>query len=308
MDSKSQVLAIVGATATGKTDAALEVAEAVGAEIVSCDSMQAYFGMDIGTAKPSRLQRARVPHHMIDVFDPSHDLTVAEYQAMSREVIDALSGRGRMPLLVGGSGLYFRAVVDELRFQPRSAEVRTRLEEEAHSYGAEELHARLAEQDSVAAERIDARNVRRTVRALEVIELTGQPFSKDQTWSYESRYELKVAGLNRSRADLWNRIEERVDRMLAAGLNEEARALQRRGMGRTARQALGYRQILDAPESAIPGEVRDAIVGATKKFARRQESWFGNDPRIVWFDADQRHLAARIAKLFLGPSAGSGHA
>jgi tRNA dimethylallyltransferase len=298
------VAALVGATATGKTDAALEIAEAIDAEIVSCDSMQAYRGMDIGTAKPSRAQLARVPHHMIDVFEPSEDVTVAHYQAMSREAIGSVARRGRIPLLVGGSGLYFRAVVDALDFPPRAPTVRKRLEIEARHRGPGPMHERLAALDPRAAARIDARNVRRTVRALEVIEVTGRPFSEGYAWSPDSRYELCVAGLSRARADLFARIEARVDRMLSAGLILEARELERHGLGGTARQALGYRQVLDAAGSATIDDIRDAIVRATKKFARRQESWFRADPRIRWFDAATPGTTAKLVE-HLGTAARS---
>lgn len=251
--------------------------------------MQLYRGMDIGTDKATPEMQKRVPHHLLDLFEPQHDVTVAEFQRLGRIAIDDISFRGRVPLLVGGSGLYFRALVDDLVFPPRSDEVRSRLEEEAESLGEAHLYARLQEFDPVAAARIEPKNVRRTVRALEVIELTGKPFSDNDAWDlYESRYDLTVLGLTRPRDVLYERIAMRVDRMLAGGLIDEARSLGPT-MGRTARQALGYKQILDAADASAD-VWRDEIVRATKRFARRQESWFRSDPRVRWMGADETEL------------------
>ena len=278
----TRVAAIVGPTAVGKTELSLRIAEQLDAEIVSVDSMQVYRGMDIGTAKPDAEARARVPHHLLDLFDPSHDVTVSEFQELARAAIADISGRGKLPLLVGGSGLYYRAIVDELAFPPRHEDVRQRLEDEAEEIGAEALHERLVGLDPQAASKIEPGNVRRTVRALEVIEITGRPFSENVTWeTYESIYDLTAIGLTRPREDLFDRIARRVDEMLEEGLVEEVRRVEAGGMSRTARQALGYRQVLELDEN----DVRDGIVKATKKFARRQESWFRADPRIRWIDA-----------------------
>jgi len=294
-----RVCALVGPTAVGKTLAALEVAESIGAEIVSVDSMQVYRAMDIGTDKAGPEVRARVPHHLLDLCDPDHELTVAEFQGLARDAIEDIAGRGRTPLLVGGSGLYFRAVVDDLEFPPRSLELRTSLEERIDELGAEALYAELRELDPWAASRIEPNNARRIVRALEVIELTGRPFSANTAWDrYESRYDLRVAGLERPREELYERIEQRVERMVERGLAEEVRALDQRGMSATARQALGYKQILDAGPNADPEGVRGEIVRATKRFARRQLSWFKSDPRIEWVDPSDPALADRLRALF----------
>jgi tRNA dimethylallyltransferase len=298
------VAAIVGATATGKSALAVEVAQRLGAEIVSVDSMQIYKGLDAGTAKPPPDLRERVPHHLVDVIDPSHVLTVAEFQELGRAAIDDISERGRLPLLVGGSGLYYRAVVDDLVFPPTDESVRSALESQAEELGAEALHARLRGLDEKAAAKIEPKNVRRTVRALEVIELTSRPFSESAAaWNrYKSCYELRSAGLERDRSELRERVAARVDDMLTAGLIEEARDLEARGtLSRTARMALGYRQVFDAAEDGDVAEIRDSIVQATVRFARRQESWFRADPRIEWFDASrtdvvdavERHLSRR---------------
>jgi tRNA dimethylallyltransferase len=290
-----KVAAIVGPTAVGKTKVSLEVAGLLGAEIVSLDSMQIYRGIDIGTDKISSQARAQVTHHLIDIKDPGEPVTVAEFQSLARAHIADIHNRGKMPLLVGGSGLYFRAVVDPLEFPPRSEEVRAELEEEAERIGAPALHQRLAELDPLAASRIEPGNARRTIRALEVIALTGERFSDNDSWeTYESLYELRVVGLNRERADLYRRIEERVDAMLAQGLADEAKRLEQH-LGPTARQALGYKQILDAPD-ATPDVWRQEIVRATKRFARRQISWFKMDPRVRWVEASHEDLAAAIVK------------
>ena len=299
MPASRRVAAIVGPTAVGKSEVAVAVAERLGAEIVSVDSMQAYRGLDAGTAKPPPHLRARVPHHLVDVFDPAHEVTVAEFQDHARGAIAEITDRGRLPLLVGGSGLYFRAVVDDLDFPPSEPAVRASLEEEAEQVGPERLYERLRTLDPPAARRMEPGNTRRIVRALEVIALTGRPFSDNDAWErYESRYELVVAGLELPRDVLYERIADRVDGMLAAGLIEETRALAKRGLGRTARQALGYRQILDAAADATRQQIRDDIVRATKRFARRQESWFRADPRARWFDAGAPGVAEEVTGLF----------
>ena len=296
----TKVAALVGPTAVGKTEVSLQVAERLGAEIVSIDSMQVYRGMDIGTAKATAEQRARVAHHLLDVFDPDHDVTVSEFQALARAAIDDISARGKLPLLVGGSGLYFRAVVDPLEFPPRAQEIRDRLEEEAELVGAEALHTTLKELDPAAASKIEPSNVRRTIRALEVIEITGKPFSDNDSFNdYSSIYELSVVGLSLPRERLFERIDERVSTMLKAGVVQEAHLVEENGMSRTARQALGYRQILDSPEAPV-SELKEHIVKATKKFAKRQEAWFRADPRIEWLDAGEQRLVEQVTEHFEG--------
>jgi tRNA dimethylallyltransferase len=296
MTTKMRVAAIVGPTAAGKTEISLHLAERMGAEIVSVDSMQIYKGMDIGTAKASSTDRERVPHHLLDLFEPSHDVSVQEYQSLARSAIDDISSRDRLPLLVGGSGLYFRAIVDDLDFPPREPAVRRSLEDEAESLGPEVLHERLTELDPQSAGRMEPTNTRRIVRALEVIEITGRPFSENVSWErYESRYDLRVVGLTWAREVLFERVAARVDAMLEGGLVDEARALETKGMSRTARQALGYRQILEAKPASPPEEIRGEIVRATKRFARRQESWFRSDPRVRWVEADAPDPLDRMA-------------
>ena len=280
-----KVAAIVGATAVGKTELSVAVANQVDAEIVSVDSMQIYRGMDVGTAKPDHAVRTAVRHHLLDVFEPSNDVSVAEFQGLARAAVADIAERGHLPLLVGGSGLYHRAVVDDLRFPPRSPEVRSALEAEIEELGSSALHDRLSELDPTAALRIEPANARRIVRALEVIQVTGKRFPDSDAWErYKSIYTLAVAGLTRPREVLFERIERRVDAMLAGGLVEETERLKGRSPNPAVRQALGYRQILES-QGATRRELRDAIVRATKRFARRQESWFRSDPRVEWFDA-----------------------
>ncbi|MDP9225655.1 MAG: tRNA (adenosine(37)-N6)-dimethylallyltransferase MiaA [Actinomycetota bacterium] len=294
-----RVAALVGPTAAGKTRASLSLAPLIGAEIVSLDSMQVYRGMDVGTAKPTVAMRAAVPHHLLDLFEPSHELSVAEFQSLGRSAIGEVTARGNRPLLVGGSGLYVRSVVDDLRFPPHSPEVRRGLDTEIEQQGTQALYARLIELDPTAAQRIEPGNSRRIVRALEVIEVTGRPFSENYSWErFESLYDLSIAGITLPRDQLYAGIEKRVDAMLKDGLLEEVRRLEAAGMGRTSRHALGYRQVLDAAPGTSVQQIRDEIVAATKRFARRQESWFRADPRVVWFDAADRALIERLAGFF----------
>jgi len=286
------VLALVGPTAAGKTEISLEVAPGLRAEIVSLDSMQVYRGMEIGTAKPSAEERSRVPHHMLDVADPARAYSVAAFQSAARAAVEGILARGRRALLVGGSGLYYRAVVDELRFPPTDPRVRGEIEREDPA----DLLARLRARDPEAAERIEPANVRRVVRALEVIELTGRSFSEFRTtWDrYESRYDLVVGGIYLSRETLVRRIEARVDAMIERGLIDEARALLDRGLrgALTASRAIAYQEAVAHLDGAITlEEVKEQIVRSTRRLARRQMSWFRADPRVRWFDGRQTERA-----------------
>ena len=287
--------AIVGPTASGKSSAALRVAQArIGAgesvEVVAVDAFTVYRGMDLGTAKPTPTQRAQVRHHLIDVLDPDQELTVAAFQRAARDAIAGVLGRGATPLLVGGSGLYWRAVVDDLRFPPTDAGLRAGLEArwaEDH-LGA---HAELATRDPEAAQGIAPENLRRVVRALEVIELTGERFSSYRTaWDrYDSVWPgLQVGYLEPPTAVLRERIRRRAEQMVADGLVEEARTLREAGpLSRTAAQAIGYAEafaVLDG--TAEPAELASAIATRTWRYAKRQRSWFRADPRCVPADAD----------------------
>jgi tRNA dimethylallyltransferase len=241
--------------------------------------------MDIGTAKPTPEERARVPHHLVDLVDPGEEFSVARFQPLARAAIAEVLGRGRVPLLVGGSGLYFQAVVDDFVFPPTDHAVRARLEAEAAAGGLPELYRRLAAVDPPGAARIQPENLRRTVRALEVMELTGRPFSSFRVAmdAPVSRYRLTVLGLDPGAELLRARVAERVAAMAEAGLVEEVRRLAERPLSRTARQALGYKELLDAMEQGTPiPEALEAVVRRTRAYARRQLAWFRRDPRVRW--------------------------
>jgi tRNA dimethylallyltransferase len=293
----NNVIAVVGATAAGKSDLAVELALRLGGEAINVDSMQLYRGMDIGTAKLSAAERRGVPHHLLDVWDVSRAASVAEYQKLSRTVIEDIRSRGRAPILVGGSGLYVRAALDDLEFPGTDPAVRARLAAELAEHGPGELHRRLAEQDPAAAGSILPSNGRRIVRALEVIEITGRPFTANLP---EPRYhypDTVQIGLSVPRPELDERIALRVQRMWDAGFVEEVRGLHHLGV--TAARALGYAQVLRFLAGEWTEEqAKEETIKQTRRFARRQESWFRRDPRVVWLPYDAADLTARaLARL-----------
>ena len=298
------VVAVLGPTAAGKSELALRLAGELGGEIINADSMQLYRGMDIGTAKLTVAQRQGVPHHLLDVWDVRYPANVAEYQQLAREAIAGVTARGRVPILVGGSGLYLRAALDDLNFPGTDPALRERLEAELAAQGAAELHARLATLDPGAAAGILPSNGRRIVRALEVIELTGRPFTATLP-DYGASIPAVQLGLRPAREELDRRIETRVDQMWAAGFEAEVRRLEQAGLrqGRTASRALGYQQLLRhlAGEWTLD-QARAETVRATRRFARRQESWFRRDPRITWLDAPAPDLPAQALSLISPPS------
>jgi len=288
-------LALVGATATGKSHLALECARRLGdVEIVSADSMQVYRGMDIGTAKPTPAERAEVPHHLLDLVDPAAEFSVADFQAAARTAIASIEERGRRALVVGGTGLYVRALVDDLDIPGRWPEIRSELEAEATTIeGVRALHDRLAGLDPTAAARMEPTNRRRVVRALEVCLGSGRPFSSFGPGLDTYRpSQFDQVGIRVDRPRLDRRIAERVHGMFTAGLVEEVRALSARPLSRTARQALGYKALLAhlAGGTALSEAVEETI-RRTCWFARRQERWFRRDPRIRWLEHDGNHLA-----------------
>jgi tRNA dimethylallyltransferase len=286
-------LAIVGPTATGKSRLGIALAEALGGEVVNADAMQLYRGMDIGTAKVTDAERRGVPHHLLDVLDVTETASVAAYQRDARVVIERLLAAGRRPILVGGSGLYVRAVLDDLEFPGTDAGIRARLEAELAATGAESLHTRLAERDPVAATAILPSNGRRVVRALEVIELTGRPFSATMPRPGPARWDTVQLGLDLDTDALDARVDERVAGMFADGLVDEVRRLEEEGLrdGRTAARALGYQQVLDAIDGHHDlAEAADATARATRRFVRRQRSWFRRDQRVHWLDAARPDL------------------
>ncbi len=284
---QERVIAVVGPTAAGKSELALGLALALGGEVVNADSMQLYAGMDIGTAKLTVEQRRGVPHHLLDVWDVRRTANVADYQRMARAAIADVLGRGRVPVLVGGSGLYIRAALDDLDFPGTDPRVRERLEAELAGGGPGPLHARLAAIDPGAAAAILPSNGRRIVRALEVVEISGQPFTAVLP-SYRSVYPAVQIGVRIARAELDQRIAERTSAMWRAGLVAEVAELELTGLraGKTASRALGYAQVLSfLAEECSQDEARTQTIQATRRFARRQESWFRRDPRVVWLDA-----------------------
>ncbi|MCT9932934.1 tRNA (adenosine(37)-N6)-dimethylallyltransferase MiaA [Planotetraspora sp. A-T 1434] len=289
------VIAVVGATAAGKSDLAVDLALRLGGEVVNTDSMQLYRGMDIGTAKLSLDERRGVPHHLLDIWPVTRTASVAEYQRLARPLIENLQARDRVPILTGGSGLYVRAALDDLEFPGTDPGIRERLEKELAETGPAPLYERLLIRDPVAAEKILPSNGRRIVRALEVIELSGRPFSATMP-SYDAVYDSVQIGVEVPRPVLDERIELRVHRMWEAGLVDEVRALAAEGLaeGRTASRALGYAQVLRFLDGEWTEEqAREETVRATRRFARRQESWFRRDPRVVWLPFDAPDLPER---------------
>jgi tRNA dimethylallyltransferase len=304
--SSAKVIAVVGPTAAGKSDLAVTLAEHLGgagrAEIINADSMQLYEGMNIGTAKLSVAQRRGITHHLLDVWPLAKSAAVAEYQSMARAAIDDVHRRGLVPILVGGSGLYVRATLDQLVFPGESSEIRTRLYAELDQVGPAALHDRLARLDPAAGRSILVGNGRRIVRALEVIELTGEPFTARMP-DFEYIYDAVQIGVER--ADVDERVDRRVELMMAAGLLDEVRALLLHGLRQspTAGKALGYAQLLAIldDDGRVIGDLVEAVAvtkRATRRFVRRQRSWFRRDPRIHWLDAQAPDLRAQaIAKL-----------
>jgi tRNA dimethylallyltransferase len=296
-----KLVVIAGATATGKSSLSVELAQAIDAEIINADSMQVYRGMDIGTAKISVEERQGIPHHMLDVLDVNQDSTVAWYQSGAREVIDEIHSRGKSVVMVGGTGLYIKAVIDELNFPDTDPMVRHTLNKEAEELGIDAMFARLEKLDPAAAIAIDRANLRRIIRALEVIEITGKPFTANLPREESIRYpDARQFGLVMDRELLSTRIDERVNTMFEEGFVEEVQKLMPAGLleGRTAQRALGYSQIV----SHLQGEVSlDAAIEetkrATRQYARRQETWFSRDARIKWISTKQPRLETILESL-----------
>lgn len=292
MSSGLPVLALVGPTGSGKSEVALRAAERLGAEIVAVDAFTVYRGMDVGTAKPSATDRRRVPHHGIDLLDPSEECTVEWFQRACRAAVGDVLDRGRLPLLVGGSGLYFRAVVDPLEMPPTDPALRTAIAQR-YAGDPQAAHAALRDVDAEAARRMEPTNLRRAVRALEVLELTGRPFSDWRTaWEgFDSVYPgLRVVGLDVDRGWLGDRLDARVEGMLARGLVEEVARLRSRapGLSRTARQAIGYAEVLAHLEGLRSlEEAVEATKHRSRRYATRQQRWFARDPRVQWVQVHQ---------------------
>ena len=289
---------IVGATATGKSDLAIKVAQKLQGEVVNADSMQLYKGMDIGTAKLSKNERQGIEHHLIDILEVTEDSSAAQYQALARAKIDELLLKEIPTIVVGGTGLYVKSILDDLNFPDTDEEVRARLQRECESIGALALHAKLAKLDPAAAAAIPAQNSRRVIRALEVIELTGRPFTANLPRQGSSRYpDAKQFGLVMDREKLSDVISNRVERMWEKGFVAEVRELLAKGLreGKTARAALGYSQIirfLDGELSEI--EAQEDTKRATRQYSRRQETWFSRDSRITWLKGSTEERLEKI--------------
>jgi tRNA dimethylallyltransferase len=299
--TEGRVVAVVGPTATGKSELAVELALRLDGEVINADSMQLYAGMDIGTAKLTLDEQRGVEHHLLDIWPIAKSAAVAEYQVLARLAIAAIQDRGRLPILVGGSGLYLRGALDKLDFPGESPAIRARLYSELEVHGPAVLHARLAELDPLAGAAILPTNGRRIVRALEVIELTGAPFTARMP-GFDSIYDSVQIGLDRD--DLDERVELRVHRMMDRGLLDEIRALLPMGLraSPTAGKALGYGQLLACLDGAgaVVGDLDDAVqqtIRATRRFVRRQRSWFGRDPRVHWLDAAEPGLVDQALRI-----------
>lgn len=297
----SRVIVICGATATGKSDIAIALAQELAAEIINADSMQLYKGMDIGTAKLSVEERKGIPHHLLDVLEVAQDSTVAWYQELARDTISEIHARGKDAIIVGGTGLYIKAVLDDLNFPDTDPAVRARLEAEAEEFGNAALFARLEELDPAAALAIDRANTRRIIRALEVIEITGRPFTANLPREDSSRYpDALQFGLVMDRENLRERIDLRVDRMWEAGFVDEVDQLITQGIkdGVTAQRALGYAQIIAMRDGSLTEEeAKEDTKRASRQYARRQETWFSRDSRIQWVAQHQPRLETILQKI-----------
>ena len=298
-----KLAAIVGPTAVGKTDLSISLAQRLDGEIISCDSMQVYRGMDIGTAKASPDERQRIAHHLIDIVEPDINFTVADYQKLAQEEIEDISGRGQLPILVGGTGLYYQAVVDNYDFFPMESRqaVRIKWEQAYREMGLAYLYEQILKIDPEYALKIGPNDKKRIIRALEVYDLTGQPFSEFQTRN-RLTYHLAAVGLYLDRIELYARIEERVDKMMAAGLVEEVVLLREKGydLSMNSMQALGYKQIYCYLEGLLTWEeTLQEIKKETRRFAKRQYTWFNKDKRIKWINVtDYATHASLLEKIY----------
>ena len=296
-----KVVVICGATATGKSDIAIEVAQSIGAEIINADSMQLYKGMDIGTAKLSIEERSGIPHHLLDILSVREDSTVAWYQELARKTISEIHGRNKHAVIVGGTGLYIKAILDDLNFPDTDPIIRARLESEALEFGTDSLFARLQVEDPAAALAIDRANTRRVIRALEVIEITGMPFTANLPREDSSRYpDAMQFGLVMEREHLRERIDQRVDQMWDKGFVAEVDKLIEDGIleGATAQRAIGYSSLIASRVGTVSElEAKEETKRATRQYARRQETWFSRDARITWVAPHQPRLETIVQKI-----------
>lgn len=309
MQQKEKLVVIIGPTAVGKTELSLELAEQFDGEIISGDSMQVYRGMDIGTAKAKPHELARVPHHLIDIIQPDEEYSVALFQASATRLITDINQRGRLPFIVGGTGLYIESVTHRFQFAqtPQDPQLRDRLQRLADTEGVEALHARLAEVDPITAERLHPNDVKRVIRALEIYESSGYKMSDFQLRAEQSPYDLVMIGLTMEREKLYERINHRVDLMIEAGLVEEVRKLLDQGYDSSlvSMQGLGYKELIPYlyGEITLEKAIND-IKQRTRHFAKRQLSWFRRMPEIKWFDmtdpADKPNVVQTIKQILAG--------
>ncbi|MBT9133286.1 MAG: tRNA dimethylallyltransferase [Firmicutes bacterium] len=297
---KTRIIAIVGPTAVGKTALTLSLAEKVGGEVISADSMQVYRGMDIGTAKLTPAERARIPHHLIDVVEPGEAFSAADYQRLARAAVDEIASRGRIPIFSGGTGMYIRAAIDDYNFVTVSnnPRVRDELRRQARDTGLSQLYARLTDLDPPVAARVHKNDERRIIRALEVFETTGRPLSfwESQKDARQAIYDAVFIGLDRPRAELYARIDQRVETMVATGLLDEVSALMTRGMSLVAHQALGYKEVIPFLEGRCSfQEMMETLKRETRRYAKRQLTWFRADARVQWLNiSDEAKAQAEI--------------
>lgn len=296
----NRIIFLVGPTASGKTDVAVDLAKGINAEIISCDSMQVYRGMDILSQKPTQSQCSIIPHHMISILDPRKEFSVAEYKAKVEDVIKKIHNKGKGVLVAGGSGLYVKALIDGLfPSQPKDAKLRTDLLNLSKKYGKKYLHNRLKRIDPKAAASIHPNNTRRVIRGLEVYKTSGVTISqmKSKTRGLSGRYDIRIFGLNRIRQKLYDRIDKRVDKMFVDGLVAEVHALTKKRISRTAKSALGYKEVADYINGKLTEEeARSLIKRNTRRFAKRQMTWFRRDRRITWIhigENDKKEKAVR---------------
>jgi tRNA dimethylallyltransferase len=296
-----RTIVICGATATGKSDLAVSLAQEIGAEIINADSMQIYSGMDIGTAKLTFAERGGIEHHMLDILDVTQDSTVAWYQGLARESVTEIHSRGKDAIIVGGTGLYIKSILDDLNFPDTDAAVRQKLTEDAKEFGIVQLFQRLEELDPLAAAAIDRQNERRVIRALEVIKITGKPFTANLPREDSSLYpDALQFGLVMDRAELGTRVDARIDRMWEAGFVAEVDRLIAAGITKatTARRALGYAQIITMRNGDISEDLAiEETKRATRQYVRRQETWFSRDMRINWISPTQPRLETVLKKI-----------
>jgi tRNA dimethylallyltransferase len=298
---KPPLIIICGPTATGKSDLALEVAEKFGGEVINADSMQLYRGMDLGTAKLTVEERRGIPHHLLDILTVNQDASVAQYQSLARAAVDAIRERGKAAIVVGGTGLYIKAMIDEMNFPETDPALRKKLEDEAELLGTAELYSRLRLLDPEAAAAIEPANTRRIIRALEVIEVTGQPYSANLPSDTSLKYpEAHHYGLAMERSNLAPRIESRVHRMFDQGLVAEVEKLLGEGLleGTTAQRAIGYAQVIAHLNGEIDiAQAKEETIVATRQYVRRQETWFKRDQRIQWIGEGQPRLATIVERI-----------